>query len=85
MSNLTKKARDKKYLTWNTKMHNYHARFLTSLTRLQRDGTRIARLDKKENLYRKRPEDMSEAQATFDVDFHGESGEGRMKVDYLCL
>ena len=39
-----------------------------------RDGTRIARLDKKKNLYRKRPEDMSEAQATFDVDFHGESG-----------
>ena len=53
--------------------------------RVLRDGTRIARLDKKENLYRKRPEDMSEAQATFDVDFHGESGEGRMKVDYLCL
>ena len=38
-----------------------------------RDGIRIARLDKK-SLYHKRPEDMSEAQATFDVDFHGESG-----------
>ena len=32
MSNLTKKARDKKYLTWNTKMHNYHACVLSSLT-----------------------------------------------------
>ena len=32
MSNLTKKARDNKYLTWNTKMHNYHACVLSSLT-----------------------------------------------------
>ena len=72
-SNLTKKARDNKYLTWNTK----NAQLPLTLSHqfdVLRDGTRIARLDKKKNLYRKRPEDMSEAQATFDVDFHGESG-----------
>lgn len=83
MFNLTKKARDNKYLTRNTEMKQL-PRTRSQQFDVLRDGTRIARLDKK-NLYRKRPEDMSEAQATFDVDFHGESGEERMKVEYLCL
>lgn len=70
MSNLTKKARDNKYLTWNTKMHNYHACVLS-----------IARLDKK-NLYRKRPEDSSDY---FLMSIFMVKVEERMKVEYLCL